>query len=286
MEFEIWHLWLIAGIIMIIIELFTPVFIFASIGIGCFFAAIASFLGAGFVVQVLTLSAITGISFILVRPMLKHLAKNRASIKTNAAGMIGKKGKVIIEIDNLTDMGQVEIDGVIWKAQATGNSIISAGTKIEVCVIDSIILTVAPVHNSSEIEKSTQKDLHTQAQTNNSFSQIKTKVGNKTQLIDLTNIYCIYTENKICFAINNEGKSFLLDDSLDRIEKGLPHEHFFRANRQYIIHRNLIREFAPENNGKILIQLKEIDRIPETLIVSRLKASTFRKWIRITTDVK
>lgn len=81
-------------------------------------------------------------------------------------------------------------------------------------------------------------------------------------------------------AILLNGKKYFLDPSLDRVEKNLPPELFFRLNRQFIVHRNLISGFRREDHGKLAVMIKETAFFPSEIMVSRLKAASFKSWFR------
>ncbi len=74
------------------------------------------------------------------------------------------------------------------------------------------------------------------------------------------------------------GGKHYLDDSLTQIELLLPGEHFFRLNRQHLVHRSIIRSFSKELNGKLSVDLSETDGLLTSVTVSRTKAPAFKKW--------
>jgi DNA-binding LytR/AlgR family response regulator len=80
--------------------------------------------------------------------------------------------------------------------------------------------------------------------------------------------------------LNNLNKKFFPDRSLDKIEKHLPGEWFFRLNRQYILHRNAITGFKRSNDGKIDVTIKGLENLPKAVQVSRTKAVAFKKWFQ------
>ena len=146
MEFQIWHCWVIAGILFLILEIFIPSFISACIGIGAIFGGLAAGIGLDFKWQIGFFAAATLASFFTVRPfMLKYAYKRPDEIKTNVDNMVGKSGVVAEKIDSSAQTGRVKINGDEWKAEAENNKIIEAGTRVEVTKIESIILTVRPV---------------------------------------------------------------------------------------------------------------------------------------------
>jgi len=143
MEFEIWHIWIIAGVLLFIIEIFTPAFVAASIGIGALFGGLAAVLNLDIKIQLLFFSVGTLISFLTVRPLfMKYAYKKAGKIKTNIDNLVGKVGKVSETIDHSEHTGRVAIDGDDWKAQSVNNVVIDKGEKVEVTKIESIILTV------------------------------------------------------------------------------------------------------------------------------------------------
>ena len=76
------------------------------------------------------------------------------------------------------------------------------------------------------------------------------------------------------------GKKFFLDQSLDKIEKTLHTSTFFRANRKFILHRQIISGFKRAEDGKIIILLNQTESLPTEIAVSRLKAPAFKAWFR------
>ncbi len=70
---------------------------------------------------------------------------------------------------------------------------------------------------------------------------------------------------------------YQLTSSLEEIEKSLDPEMFYRANRQFLINRNAIanaeRFFARKLVAKLMVDT------PETVIISKAKASEFLKWL-------
>jgi LytTr DNA-binding domain len=90
----------------------------------------------------------------------------------------------------------------------------------------------------------------------------------------------IYVEGDYAILVTNKGKKHLLDQSLDKVEKSLPVEMFFRLNRQYILNRNRISGFEPLDNGKISAILIPGEHLPDSIQISRTKAPAFRLWLR------
>jgi DNA-binding LytR/AlgR family response regulator len=94
----------------------------------------------------------------------------------------------------------------------------------------------------------------------------------------LEDIVLFYTENKIVYIIDQNGKKYMADRPLAQIHEELDPGLFYRANRQYIINVNFIRGFKAHDKVKLLVELTPPD-IHHNIIVSQEKAPEFRQWI-------
>lgn len=99
-----------------------------------------------------------------------------------------------------------------------------------------------------------------------------------TEFIALTwnEIAYFYTEHKIVFVKDVQGRQYLLDKNLAELEGELDEKLFFRLNRKYITHVGAIEKFKPDN-GKIRVFLKPPPA--EEVYISKETAPEFRKWI-------
>lgn len=74
-----------------------------------------------------------------------------------------------------------------------------------------------------------------------------------------------------------EGKEVGINYTLDELEKMVDTTLFYRANRQFIINRAFIREIEHYFARKLAVYLTQ--PTPETIIVSKAKASEFLRWL-------
>ena len=89
-----------------------------------------------------------------------------------------------------------------------------------------------------------------------------------------------YVDEDYAVASQLKDKKYYLTQSLDKIEKTLPVAHFYRLNRQYIVHRQIISGFKRADNGKILVMLQKTTNFPTEIPVSRLRAPAFKGWFQ------
>ncbi len=140
---NLWHWWIIAGVILFILEIFTPGFILACFGVACAVTALASYLGCSIKMQIVIFSAANIIIFFGIRPFfLKFLSSNKHAVRTNTEALIGKIGIVTESIDPNSDIGRVKVGGEDWRAISNSNTKISAGQKIMVKKVDGTKLFV------------------------------------------------------------------------------------------------------------------------------------------------
>ncbi len=85
------------------------------------------------------------------------------------------------------------------------------------------------------------------------------------------------TANEMVCLVTKENKQFLVDYTLEDLEKLLHPQYFFRLNRQLIAHINSIDAIHLHLNGKLKLQLKPMVNIE--VFVSREKVSNFKNWV-------
>ena len=146
---DYYQIWLIAAIILVILELFTAGFGIICFAIGALFSALTDLLGAGLIWQLLVFAVVSVLTFIFLRPVLiKLLERKTDEVKTNADALIGKVAVVSESIDAQQNTGRVAVDGDDWKAVTADGTIINKGEKVEIVNRDSIILTVTPINKN------------------------------------------------------------------------------------------------------------------------------------------
>ncbi|ELR69007.1 putative two-component response regulator [Fulvivirga imtechensis AK7] len=106
------------------------------------------------------------------------------------------------------------------------------------------------------------------------------KSGKRDVKISFKALVGFYVDGDYTIAVDNEGRKYYLDDSLDKIEQKLPTAFFFRLNRQYILHRQQVSGYARAENGKLRVLLHSNEHFPPDIAVSRTKAPQFKNWFQ------
>jgi len=291
MELDIWHFWLIAAILFFIAEVFLPTFLMVSLGIGCLLSSFGAMVGGTMPIQLSLFILGTLGGFVAIRPLFRKYLYRESSVKTNVFGISGRIGKVTAEVDQKTGYAEVAIDGDRWRAETLNGDVLSVGDKVEIVRVDTTIVTVkllnpTPLnvegHLSSEgneITPDRSKEAHYENHTHVA-EKIMVSIGNKKILVDLEQILCLYSAEKISYLITLDGKQHIVDDSLEKVIERLPLGKFFRANRQYILSLKCIQKVMSSNNGKLDLELVHENHLPEHITVSRLKSAAFRRWMK------
>jgi membrane protein implicated in regulation of membrane protease activity len=124
-------LWIIAGFAMIIVELMTGTFYLLVLGVGAFAGAVAAWLGAPFLVQVLAAGVVSLLGVVWVNHWHKKNVPNAAN-----ANVIDMGQAVIVErwVDPANGALRVRYRGVEWDARWTGGETekISAGATVHI----------------------------------------------------------------------------------------------------------------------------------------------------------
>lgn len=89
-------------------------------------------------------------------------------------------------------------------------------------------------------------------------------------------IACFYTENKMVKIITDDNKTFHMDSTLEDLTNQLNPAQFFRANRQYIVSHNSIKDISVWFGSKLSININVI--VPEKIIVSKARVAEFKAW--------
>lgn len=140
---EIYQYWLIAAIVLVIVEICTAAFGSICFAVGAGFSALVAGLGGSFVWQIIVFAAVSLLTFIFLRPMaIRWLDSKSKDVKTNVDALIGRKGIVSERIDATQHTGRVAVDGDDWKAVSLDNDVIDKGASVEIVNRDSLILTV------------------------------------------------------------------------------------------------------------------------------------------------
>jgi DNA-binding LytR/AlgR family response regulator len=108
-------------------------------------------------------------------------------------------------------------------------------------------------------------------------SRFLVKIGQSIDTIQTHEIHHFETEDSFSFLITNKASRYVIDYTLDQLEKILQPKDFFRINRKIIIHIQAIEKVNTYFNGRLAISSKFLQA--DTNIVSRERVNDFKLWL-------
>jgi len=100
--------------------------------------------------------------------------------------------------------------------------------------------------------------------------------GDKLFPVMTSQIACFYIDSSLVKAITFEDKVFTFEHTLDELNTMLNPADFFRANRQFIIARNAVKDIDFWFNSRLSVNLKVA--VPEKIVISKARVPEFKKW--------
>ena len=95
--------------------------------------------------------------------------------------------------------------------------------------------------------------------------------------VEVEKINLFFSLEKATFLLDNTGRVYDIDYSLEQIENLVDPKPFFRISRKYIVNINAIADIISYSGSRL--KLKVINSKDDDILVSRSKLSEFRKWI-------
>ena len=103
------------------------------------------------------------------------------------------------------------------------------------------------------------------------------KIGQHLKVISIDEIECFFSENKGTYIHTFDKRDYLIECTLELLEKELDPADFFRINRKFIVPLKAIKEIVVYSNSRLKVILPSFSE--EDVIVSREKVSVFKTWI-------
>ncbi len=136
------QIWLIAAIVLFILEIITPGFVLANFGVAAMASACTAWLGGDTTTQMIVFVVVCLISFFTIRPLLSRTLGQHKHTRTGVDALIGRVAKVTEHIDIPPDTGRVQVDGDNWRASSVDKQPIVVGTTVRVVRVDGTTLHV------------------------------------------------------------------------------------------------------------------------------------------------
>jgi len=103
------------------------------------------------------------------------------------------------------------------------------------------------------------------------------RVGQHLKILHADEIECFLSENKGTYAATKEGRTYLLDTTLEQLEDDLEPSKFFRVSRKFFVNVDHIKDIIAYANSRLKIKLNRYDE--HEIIVSRERVKDFKLWL-------
>ena len=107
-------------------------------------------------------------------------------------------------------------------------------------------------------------------------SRYLVKIGEHIKSIAVEDIYFFYAEGRTVFIITSENRKFIVDNTLEDIDKQLDPRKFYRVNRSFIINFDHITDVVVYSTSRLRVKFPH--EFEKEIIVSREKVSDFKAW--------
>lgn len=135
--------WLVLTVALLIAEAATVTVISLWFAAGSLAAMAMALVGGGIWLQVLVFLVVSSVALTALRPLVRKYLTPKITA-TNIDSLIGSVGIVTADIDNISALGQVKLNGMEWTARSTSGEAVKAGTKVRVDRIQGVKLFVSP----------------------------------------------------------------------------------------------------------------------------------------------
>ncbi|MBO5129335.1 MAG: NfeD family protein [Oscillospiraceae bacterium] len=136
-------IWLVIMVIFLIAEAVTVTTVSLWFAGGSLAALIAALLGAKIWMQIVIFLAVSAALLACLRPLVRKHFTPRIKA-TNVDAVVGTRGYVTADIDNIAATGTVRLGGMEWTARSAAGDPIPAGALVQVVRIEGVKAIVTP----------------------------------------------------------------------------------------------------------------------------------------------
>ena len=103
------------------------------------------------------------------------------------------------------------------------------------------------------------------------------RYGDHFKVVDVGDVAYVHSMEKNTFLRTREGRDLPLDESLDRLEKQLDPQQFFRINRQVIASLRSIKELLAYSKSRVKVRFEP--PYESDAVVSSERSAEFKRWL-------
>ena len=96
--------------------------------------------------------------------------------------------------------------------------------------------------------------------------------------VKMEDVAFFYTFSERVTLTTLDGESYPVDKTLEALTQSLSSEHFYRANRQFIVSRRAVRDIVVWFGSRLALNLTV--ETPERIIISKARVPEFKQWLQ------
>lgn len=143
--------WFVLMVVFLVAEAACPIHLISVwFAAGALVATVVSLLGGPVWLQALAFVVVSGALLVALWPFVKKVLNPRLT-RTNVDALLGTRGYVTADIDNLAATGQVKLGAMEWTARSTSAEPIAAGTLVIVDRIEGVKVFVSELNVNAKV---------------------------------------------------------------------------------------------------------------------------------------
>lgn len=103
------------------------------------------------------------------------------------------------------------------------------------------------------------------------------RVGEHLKMIDTNDVQLVFSRDKGTYVLVTDGRKYLIDYTIDKVESLLAPSRFFRISRKFIVALPFIQDLVVYTNSRLQVIIPQFDEEP--IIVSRERVNDFKDWL-------
>ncbi|MFT6319477.1 MAG: DNA-binding LytR/AlgR family response regulator [Granulosicoccus sp.] len=132
-------------------------------------------------------------------------------------------------------------------------------------------------NTSSNIDTNTLEKLITNLVAEPARKRFMVKNGGAMTFVSMEEVAYFYSEDGISFLVKKNNKRYILEMTLDAIEKDISRSNFFRINRSQIVGIESVEKIHPYFNHRLKLDISGNSKLE--FVVSRNRTSEFKAWV-------
>lgn len=133
-----WQIWLIISGFCLVLEIMTAGFLVFWFAVGALVALLCSFITDSIIIQTAIFIISSTILLFATKPVVNAFLKNVPDYRTNSSSIEGQIGIVTKDIDPTLGVGQIKVNGEVWSAKSSDNTVIPAGQNVTIEKLEGV----------------------------------------------------------------------------------------------------------------------------------------------------